>query len=183
MGWPDVDSEDFKRYFPTSTLVTGYDIIFFWVARMMMMQLAVVGEVPFRTVYVHGLVRDEKGAKMSKSKGNVVVPTDILDQFGSDAVRYWAASARLGADTAYEVAQMKIGRRLAIKLLNAAKFALALALSWLAGLALLATPLSKPFTGARRRWHPVHRLRHVEPPHPVTSALPRVPTASERTHP
>ena len=62
-------------------------------------------------------------------------------------------------------------------------FALALALSWLAGLALLATPLSKPFTGARRRWHPVHRLRHVEPPHPVTSALPRVPTASERTHP
>ena len=66
---------------------------------------------------------------------------------------------------------------------NAAKFALALALSWLAGLALLATPLSKPFTGARRRWHPVHRLRHVEPPHPVTSALPRVPTASERTRP
>ena len=66
---------------------------------------------------------------------------------------------------------------------NAAKFALALALSWLAGLALLATPLSKPFTGARRRWHPVHRLRRVEPPHPVTSALPRVTTASERTHP
>ena len=66
---------------------------------------------------------------------------------------------------------------------NAVKFALALALSWLAGLALLATPLSKPFTGARRRWHPVHRLRRVEPPHPVTSALPRVTTASERTQP
>jgi valyl-tRNA synthetase len=97
LGWPE-DTEALKRYFPTSTLISGFDIIFFWVARMMMMQLAVTGEVPFRDVYVHALVRDEKGRKMSKSIGNVLDPLELVDEYGADALRFTLTSmAAMGA--------------------------------------------------------------------------------------
>lgn len=87
LGWPDENSKDFKTYHPTSLLETGYDILFFWVARMILMSEYLVGEVPFKTVYLHGLVRDEKGRKMSKSLGNTIDPLDIAEEFGADALR------------------------------------------------------------------------------------------------
>ena len=86
LGWPEQTSE-LEKFYPTSTLVTGFDIIFFWVARMMMMALYLTGQVPFREVYVHALVRDEKGQKMSKSKGNVIDPLVLMDEFGADSLR------------------------------------------------------------------------------------------------
>ncbi len=91
LGWPE-ETEELKKYFPTSVLVTGFDIIFFWVARMMMMQYATVGQHPFDTVYVHALVRDEKGKKMSKSLGNVLDPLELVDEYGADAVRFTLTS-------------------------------------------------------------------------------------------
>ena len=98
LGWPD-DTPELKRFYPTSALVTGFDIIFFWVARMMMMGLHFMKEVPFKDVYIHRLVRDEKGAKMSKSKGNVVDPLGIIDDYGADALRFTLArGAALGHD-------------------------------------------------------------------------------------
>ena len=93
LGWPD-DTPEVKRFYPTSALVTGFDIIFFWVARMMMMGLHFMKEVPFKDVYIHRLVRDEKGAKMSKSKGNVVDPLGIIDDYGADALRFTLARGR-----------------------------------------------------------------------------------------
>ena len=92
LGWPDATSE-LERFYPTSTLVTAPDIIFFWVARMMMMGIHFLKEVPFKDVYIHRLVRDEKGAKMSKSKGNVVDPLGIIDEYGADALRFTLARA------------------------------------------------------------------------------------------
>ena len=98
LGWPD-DTPEVKRYYPTNVLVTGFDIIFFWVARMMMMGLHFMKEVPFKDVYIHALVRDEKGAKMSKSKGNVIDPLELIDKFGADALRFTlAAMAAQGRD-------------------------------------------------------------------------------------
>src|SRR5690606_1769261 len=98
LGWPD-ETAELKRFYPTSALVTGFDIIFFWVARMMMMGLHFMDEVPFRDVYIHALVRDEKGAKMSKSKGNVMDPLELIDQYGADALRFTlAAMAAQGRD-------------------------------------------------------------------------------------
>jgi valyl-tRNA synthetase len=91
LGWPD-DDADVKRYYPTDVLVTGFDIIFFWVARMMMMGLHFMKDVPFPTVYIHALVRDEKGAKMSKSKGNVIDPLHLIDEYGADALRFTLAA-------------------------------------------------------------------------------------------
>ncbi|WP_131674309.1 valine--tRNA ligase [Paracoccus marinus] len=123
LGWPE-DTPELRRYFPTDTLVTGFDIIFFWVARMMMMQLAVVDEVPFRNVYVHGLVRDEKGAKMSKSKGNVIDPLDLIDQFGADPLRFTLTSmAAMGRDPKLGPKHVEANRNFVTKIWNATRFA------------------------------------------------------------
>ena len=89
MGWPDTDSADFKRYFPTNTLVSGYDIIFFWVARMIFQSLEFTGKAPFRNVLLHGLIRDEQGRKMSKSLGNGIDPMDVIEKYGTDALRWF----------------------------------------------------------------------------------------------
>ncbi|WP_104017536.1 valine--tRNA ligase [Roseovarius nitratireducens] len=123
LGWPE-DTEELRKYFPTSVLVTGFDIIFFWVARMMMMQYAVVGQKPFSHVYVHALVRDEKGKKMSKSLGNVLDPLDLIDEFGADAVRFTlTAMAAMGRDLKLSKERVAGYRNFTTKLWNAARFA------------------------------------------------------------
>jgi valyl-tRNA synthetase len=123
LGWPD-DAPELKRYYPTNTLVTGFDIIFFWVARMMMMGLHFMDEVPFDTVYIHALVRDEKGAKMSKSKGNVIDPLDVVEQYGADALRMTLTSmAAQGRDIKLSVQRVENYRNFATKIWNAARFA------------------------------------------------------------
>ncbi len=123
LGWPE-DTEAYKKYFPTSVLVTGFDIIFFWVARMMMMQYAVVGERPFDTVYVHALVRDEKGKKMSKSLGNVLDPLELIDEYGADAVRFTLTSmAAMGRDLKLSTQRIAGYRNFGTKLWNAVRFA------------------------------------------------------------
>ena len=123
LGWPDKTPE-LARFYPTNTLVTGKDIIFFWVARMMMMGLHLTDQAPFDTVYLHTLVRDEKGAKMSKSKGNVVDPVDLIDRFGADALRFTlAALAAPGRDIKLGPQRVEGYRNFATKLWNAARFA------------------------------------------------------------
>lgn len=118
LGWPE-ETPELARYFPTNVLITGFDIIFFWVARMMMMQLAVVNEVPFKTVYVHALVRDEKGKKMSKSLGNVLDPLELIDEFGADAVRFTlTAMAAMGRDLKLSTARIQGYRNFGTKLWN-----------------------------------------------------------------
>ena len=123
LGWPD-DDKDVQRYYPTDVLVTGFDIIFFWVARMMMMGLHFMKEVPFSTVYIHALVRDEKGAKMSKSKGNVIDPLHLIDEYGADALRFTlAAMAAQGRDIKLATSRVEGYRNFATKLWNACRFA------------------------------------------------------------
>ncbi len=123
LGWPEQTAE-LDKYFPTNVLITGFDIIFFWVARMMMMQYAVVGQKPFDTVYVHALVRDEKGKKMSKSLGNVLDPLDLIDEFGADAVRFTlTAMAAMGRDLKLSSARIAGYRNFGTKLWNACRFA------------------------------------------------------------
>ena len=123
LGWPEQTAE-MERYFPTDVLITGFDILFFWVARMMMMQLAVVGEIPFHTVYLHQLVRDEKGKKMSKTTGNVIDPLEIIDEYGADALRFTNASmAAIGGVLKLSEERIKGYRNFGTKLWNAARFA------------------------------------------------------------
>jgi valyl-tRNA synthetase len=123
LGWPD-EAPELKRFYPTDVLVTGFDIIFFWVARMMMMGLHFQSEIPFRDVYIHALVRDEKGAKMSKSKGNVIDPIDLIDRYGADALRFTlAAMAAQGRDIKLSEARVEGYRNFATKLWNASRFA------------------------------------------------------------
>jgi valyl-tRNA synthetase len=123
LGWPD-ETPELKRYYPTSTLVTGFDIIFFWVARMMMMGLHFMKEVPFHDVYIHALVRDASGAKMSKSKGNVIDPLALIDEYGADALRFTlAAMAAQGRDIKLSTQRVEGYRNFATKLWNAARFA------------------------------------------------------------
>jgi valyl-tRNA synthetase len=123
LGWPD-QTPELAKYFPTSTLITGADIIFFWVARMMMMQLAVVDDIPFKTVYLHGLVRDAKGKKMSKSLGNVVDPLELIDEYGADALRFAnAAMASLGGVLKLDTQRITGYRNFGTKLWNACRFA------------------------------------------------------------
>ena len=122
LGWPE-ETDALKKYFPTSTLITGQDILFFWVARMMMMQLAVVDEIPFDTVYLHGLVRDAKGKKMSKSTGNVVDPLEIIDEYGADALRFTNASmASIGGALKLDTQRIAGYRNFGTKLWNAASY-------------------------------------------------------------
>ena len=123
LGWPK-QTQELEDYFPTSTLITGQDILFFWVARMMMMQLAVVDKIPFSTVYLHGLVRDSKGKKMSKSTGNVVDPLDIIDEYGADALRFTnAAMASIGGVLKLDMQRIQGYRNFGTKLWNAARYA------------------------------------------------------------
>ncbi|CAA7618071.1 valine--tRNA ligase [Magnetospirillum sp. UT-4] len=122
LGWPE-QTPDLARYYPTDVLVTGFDIIFFWVARMMMMGLHFMGDVPFRDIYIHALVRDEKGQKMSKSKGNIIDPLDIIDKYGCDALRFTlAAMAAQGRDLKLAESRVEGHRNFATKLWNAARF-------------------------------------------------------------
>lgn len=122
LGWPE-ETLELKRYYPTDVLDTGFDIIFFWVARMMMMGLYFIGDVPFKTVYIHALVRDEKGAKMSKSKGNVIDPLQLMDKYGTDAIRYTLASLAVpGRDLKLGESRVEGGRNFMTKIWNAARF-------------------------------------------------------------
>ncbi len=121
LGWPDKTPE-LDRYYPTDTLVTGFDIIFFWVARMIMMGMHFMGDVPFKTVYIHALVRDEKGQKMSKSKGNVIDPLVLMDKYGSDVLRYTLASmAAPGRDIKLGESRVEGYRNFCTKIWNAAR--------------------------------------------------------------
>jgi valyl-tRNA synthetase len=122
LGWPD-QTPELKRFYPTSTLVTGFDIIFFWIARMMMMGLHFMKQVPFYDVYIHALVRDERGQKMSKSKGNVIDPLAVIDEYGADALRFTlAAMAAQGRDIKLSGQRVEGYRNFATKLWNAARF-------------------------------------------------------------
>ena len=122
LGWPQ-NTEELAKYYPTDVLVTGFDIIFFWVARMLMMGLHFMADVPFRTVYIHGLVRDERGQKMSKSKGNVIDPLALIDSYGADALRYSvAAAAGQGRDVKLGARIVEANRGFVTKLWNAARF-------------------------------------------------------------
>ncbi|MBE0579054.1 valine--tRNA ligase [Devosia sp.] len=122
LGWPD-DTAELRRYYPTDVLVTGFDIIFFWVARMMMMGLEFLDEEPFHTVYMHALVRDEKGQKMSKTKGNVIDPLELIDQYGADATRFTlAAMAAQGRDLKLSIQRVEGYRNFVTKIWNAARF-------------------------------------------------------------
>jgi len=122
LGWPE-ETPELARYYPTDVLVTGFDIIFFWVARMMMMGLHFMGEVPFHTVYIHALVRDASGQKMSKSKGNIIDPLGLIDQYGCDALRFTlTALASPGRDIKLSEARVESSRNFATKLWNAARY-------------------------------------------------------------
>lgn len=126
MGFPDIDSADFKKFYPTSVLVTGFDIIFFWVARMITMGLEFTKKAPFSTVYIHGLIRDEKGQKMSKSKGNTIDPVEIIDNYGCDALRFTLTSLCTygGQDIKISDERFEYGRNFANKIWNASRFVL-----------------------------------------------------------
>ncbi|MFJ7184293.1 valine--tRNA ligase [Lysinibacillus xylanilyticus] len=125
MGWPDETNEEYKRYYPTSTLVTGYDIIFFWVSRMIFQGIEFTGQRPFKDVLIHGLVRDGEGRKMSKSLGNGVDPMDVIDQYGADSLRYFLATGSSpGQDLRYTTEKVEAVWNFSNKIWNASRFAL-----------------------------------------------------------
>ena len=126
MGFPNSETDDYKKFYPTTTLVTGFDIIFFWVARMITMGLEFTGKAPFSTVYIHGLIRDEKGQKMSKSKGNTIDPVEIIDKYGCDALRFTMTSLCTygGQDIKISDERFEYGRNFANKIWNASRFVL-----------------------------------------------------------
>ena len=122
LGWPE-QTPELERYYPTDVLITGFDILFFWVARMMMMGLEFMGEVPFHTVYIHALVRDEHGQKMSKSKGNIIDPLELIDEYGADALRFtMTAQAAQGRDVKLSQSRVEGYRNFCTKIWNAARF-------------------------------------------------------------
>ncbi|MCJ2141768.1 valine--tRNA ligase [Methylobacterium sp. E-066] len=162
LGWPD-STPEFARYYPTNALVTGKDILFFWVARMMMMGLHLTDQAPFETVYLHTLVRDASGAKMSKSKGNVVDPLELIDQVGADALRFTlCALAVQGRDIKLSADRVQSYRNFATKLWNAARFA------ELNGCQLDPAYDPRAITGAINRWALTEAARAVDE---VTAAL------------
>jgi valyl-tRNA synthetase len=125
LGWPDTDSAEFKRYYSTDCLVTGYDIIFFWVSRMIFQGLEFTGERPFKDVLIHGLVRDAQGQKMSKSLGNGVDPMDVIDQYGADSLRYFLSTGSSpGQDLRFSIEKVEATWNFANKIWNASRFAL-----------------------------------------------------------
>ncbi|MBA4537209.1 valine--tRNA ligase [Bacillus aquiflavi] len=125
MGWPEVDAADYKRYYPTDCLVTGYDIIFFWISRMIFQGLEFTGKRPFKDVLIHGLIRDAEGRKMSKSLGNGVDPMEVIDQYGADSLRYFLATGSSpGQDLRFSVEKVEATWNFANKIWNASRFAL-----------------------------------------------------------
>jgi valyl-tRNA synthetase len=125
MGWPDVENADYKRYYPTDALVTGYDIIFFWVSRMIFQGLEFTGERPFKDVLIHGLVRDEQGRKMSKSLGNGVDPMEVIEKYGADSLRYFLSTGSSpGQDLRFSIEKVESVWNFANKIWNASRFAL-----------------------------------------------------------
>lgn len=123
MGWPDTEAPDFKRYFPTNTLVTGYDIIFFWVARMMFQSKEFTGRRPFQNVLIHGLIRDEQGRKMSKSLGNGIDPMDVIEKYGADALRWFLANGSTpGLDVRFSYTKMDAAWNFINKIWNASRY-------------------------------------------------------------
>lgn len=123
MGWPDTDAPDFKRYFPTNTLVTGYDIIFFWVSRMIFQSIEFTGRRPFKDVLIHGLIRDEQGRKMSKSLGNGIDPMDVIDKYGADALRWFLSNGSApGQDVRFSYTKMDAAWNFINKIWNASRF-------------------------------------------------------------
>ena len=147
LGWPD-ETPDYKYFYPTSYMETGYDILFFWVARMIMSGLEYTGEVPFHTVYLHGLIRDEHGQKMSKTKGNVIDPLTVMDDFGTDALRFTLlVGATPGNDMNLSVKKVEANRNFANKIWNAGRFVI----SAIDSLAPLQLPPSSEKMGERKR--------------------------------
>lgn len=125
MGWPDTEAEDFKRYFPTSTLVTGYDIIFFWVSRMIFQSLEFTNERPFQNVLIHGLIRDEEGRKMSKSLGNGIDPMDVVEKYGADALRWFLSNGSApGQDVRFSYEKMDASWNFINKIWNISRYIL-----------------------------------------------------------
>ena len=125
MGWPDEESADYKRYYPTSTLVTGYDILTFWVSRMMFQGLEFTGKRPFKNVLIHGLIRDSQGRKMSKSLGNGVDPMEVIEQYGADALRWFLANGSApGQDVRYSTDKMDAAWNFINKIWNASRYSL-----------------------------------------------------------
>ena len=125
MGWPDEESADYKRYYPTNTLVTGYDILTFWVSRMMFQGLEFTGKRPFKNVLIHGLIRDSQGRKMSKSLGNGVDPMEVIEQYGADALRWFLANGSApGQDVRYSIDKMDAAWNFINKIWNASRYAL-----------------------------------------------------------
>ena len=124
LGWPEKTS-DFEKFFPTSTLVTAYDIIFFWVSRMIMASLEFTGKVPFHDIYIHGLVRDKQGRKMSKTLGNGIDPLEIIDIYGSDALKFTLSfMCAQGQDILIDKDSFKLGSRFCNKVWNASRYIL-----------------------------------------------------------
>ncbi|VFQ75577.1 unnamed protein product [Cuscuta campestris] len=124
LGWPDESAEDFKRFHPTSIIETGHDILFFWVARMVMMGIELTGTVPFTNVYLHGLVRDSQGRKMSKTLGNVIDPIDTIREYGTDALRFTLSLGTAGQDLNLSTERLTSNKAFTNKLWNAGKFIL-----------------------------------------------------------
>ncbi len=123
MGWPNEEAEDYKRYFPTNTLVTGYDILFFWVSRMIFQSLEFTNERPFKDVLLHGLIRDEQGRKMSKSLGNGIDPMDVIDKYGSDALRWFLSNGTTpGQDLRFSYDKMDSAWNFINKIWNASRY-------------------------------------------------------------
>jgi len=183
LGWPD-ETDDLRRFYPTAVMETGYDILFFWVARMMMAGLHFTGAVPFRTVYLHGLIRDEKGEKMSKTKGNVINPLTIMDEYGTDALRFTLATTSTpGNDTKVARARIEGNRNFVTKIWNAARFVLSQNTSpagaWGAYSLPAAGGEAPASVAAESEGLPAPAAAIEGPPHPAAGSLELPPPAPE----